>query len=236
MPEIVVLVPVYQRPQNVAPLIASFNRSRPKNARLVFVTSRGDEPEHQAIADAGADVLHYPGRRTNGDWAKKINYGYRHTDEPWILCGADDIRFHEGWDKALRRAMLTGKRVLGTEDLNPHANKNGIYSPHPMVARTYVEERGVVDRKGLIVCEQYSHNYPDRELAATAISRDEWLYVPDAILEHLHPAWTEHPADDTYLLGAQNAQTDYRLHLRRSRMWHREKKIRERALSKCRQC
>lgn len=123
--------------------------------------------------------------------------------------------------------MFTGKRVLGTSDLNPNTNPDGIYSPHPLVARSYAEEWGTVDRKGHIFCEAYDHNYPDRELAATAIARGEWLFVPDAVIEHLHPGWTSTEADSTYRLGARRAQRDYNLYLRRHRLWVREQKLRE---------
>jgi len=226
--DIVVLVPVYQRPGRVRSLLDSFDQSRPTNARLLFVASPGDTAELFALADLPHLVV--PFRQGRGDWAKKINWGYRHTTEPWLLCAADDIRFHKGWDRALRRAMKTGKRVLGTNDLNPHANPENIYSPHPLVARSYADERGTVDKRRRVVCEDYHHNYPDRELAATAISRDEWLYVPDAVLEHLHPGWTDTPADETYRLGARFGQRDYLLHVRRHRLWKREQRIRERAL------
>lgn len=226
--EIVVLVPVFQRPQNVYPLIASFDMSAAKHASLLFVASFNDRDELDALD--GVPHLVVPWRRNRGDWAKKINYGYKHTTEPWILCAADDVRFHRGWDKALRRAMLTGKRVFGTEDLNPHANKDGIYSPHPLVARSYADEYGTVDGPGRIMCEQYHHNYPDRELSATAIARDEWLYVPDAIVEHLHPGWTGTENDATYRLGARFGQRDYNLYVRRHKLWRQEKRMRERSL------
>jgi len=231
MPDtIVVLVPVYQRPHRVSHLLHSFRTSEPTDAHLVFIASANDREELDALNEHADMYLTVPFRQGRGDWAKKINWGYRHTTEPWLLCAADDIHFHPGWDRALRRAMKSGKRVLGTNDLNPHANPENIYSPHPLVARSYADERGTVDKRRRVVCEDYHHNYPDRELAATAISRDEWLYVKDAVLEHLHPGWTDTPADETYRLGARFDQRDYQLHIRRHRLWKREQRIRERAL------
>jgi hypothetical protein len=226
---IVVLVPVYQRPHRVSALIHSFENSRAKDAYLLFIASREDTEEIDALNEHTDMYLVHPDKRGRGDWAKKINHGYRQTSAPWMLLGADDIHFRPGWDSCLRRAAgRSGKRVLGTSDLNPNSNPVGIYSPHPLVARSYADERGVVDRKRQVVCEEYHHNYPDRELAATAISRDEWLYVPDAVIEHLHPGWTDTPNDHTYRIGAQHGQRDYRLHQRRHKLWDRERKLRER--------
>jgi hypothetical protein len=177
---------------------------------------------------AGIPHLLCPWRRGRGDWAKKINWGYKQTSAPWILLGADDVNFKPGWDTCLRRAFKrSGKRVLGTQDMNPNANPAGIYSPHPLVARSYADHYGVVDKKQQIVCEQYDHNYPDRELAATAIARDEWLFVPDAIIEHLHPSVTDTPDDNTYRLGAKMAQRDYQMYVRRHKLWERERRLRE---------
>ncbi len=226
---IVVLVPVYMRPHRVSSLIHSFENSSPKDAYLLFIASTEDTAQIDALNEHTNMYLVLPGNRTRGDWAKKINYGYRQTSAPWMLLAADDVHFKPGWDSALRRAAKrSGKRVLGTSDLNPHANPDGIYSPHPMVARSYADERGVVDKRKAVVCEMYHHNYPDRELSATAISRGEWLFVPDAVIEHLHPGWTDTPEDHTYRLGAQHGQRDYQMYIRRHRLWDRERKLRER--------
>ena len=35
--------------------------------------------------------------RTKGDYAAKINEGYRRSTEPLIFLGAIDIRFTPGW-------------------------------------------------------------------------------------------------------------------------------------------
>ena len=229
MPDpIVVLVPVYRRPHRVSSLIHSFLNSYPQNAALLFIASPEDKEQRDALDEHTSLYLTLPGNRSRGDWARKINYGYKHTDAPWMLLGADDIHFKPGWDSALRRAAATGKRVLGTADLNPHANPAGIYSPHPLVARSYADDYGVIDAKRQVVSEAYDHNFPDRELAATAIARDEWLFVPDAVIEHLHPGWTDTPIDDTYRLGALQGDKDYRLHQKRSRLWIKEQRLRER--------
>jgi glycosyltransferase involved in cell wall biosynthesis len=226
---IVVLVPVYKRPHRVSALIHSVRNSYPENAELLFIASPEDREQRDALEEHTDLYLVMPGNRTRGDWARKINYGYKHTDHPWMLLAADDIHFRPGWDTCLRRAAgRSGKHVLGTADLNPHANPDGIYSPHPLVSREYADQQGTVDRKKLVVSEAYDHNYPDRELSATAIARGEWLFVPDAVIEHLHPGWTNTPNDDTYRLGALHGDRDYRLHQKRSRLWIKEQRIRER--------
>ncbi len=220
MSSIVVVVPVYKRPHRVEPLVASFTESKPKKARIMFVASPEDREELAALEYAGVDHLVTEQRRRPGDWASKINLGYRNTTEDWIVCCGDDVHFHPKWDThLLLKAELTGARVIGTSDMNPRADSAGIYSPHPAVARSYADELGTVDGPGAIMCEVYDHNYPDRELAATAIWRKEWAFCRRAVLEHLHPAFSSAPPDATYRLGMRQFGRDGRMFRQRSRLW-----------------
>jgi hypothetical protein len=116
-------------------------------------------------------------------------------------------------------AVRTGARVIGTSDMNPRADEAGIYSPHPAIHRSYADEEGTVDGPGQIMCEAYDHNYPDRELAATAISRGEWAFCKRAVLEHLHPAFSKTKPDATYRLGMRQFGRDGRLFRQRSERW-----------------
>ncbi len=217
MSDLVVVVPVYRRPHRVEPLVESFNATKPK-ARILFVASPEDREGLAALA--GHDHLVTEQRRRTGDWASKINLAYRNTTEPWIVACGDDVHFHPRWDHhILLKAELSGARVIGTSDMNPRADAAGIYSPHPAVHRSYADELGSIDRRGEIMHEGYDHNYPDRELAATAIFRGEWAFCRRAVLEHLHPAFSKTPPDATYRLGMRQFGRDGRLFRQRSRLW-----------------
>lgn len=214
---IAVIVPVYKRPQRVQPLLESFHATNP-DAHLLFVASPEDRAELAALQDVPHLVM--PLRRRPGDWAAKINLGYRSTTDEWILACGDDVHFHRRWDVALLRcATKTGARVIGTHDLNERAAATGIYSPHPAVHRSYADELGTVDGPGQIMFEGYDHNYPDRELAATAIFRGEWAFCRQAVLEHLHPALGSGKQDATYRLGMRQFGRDGRLFRQRSGLW-----------------
>jgi hypothetical protein len=214
---IAVIVPVYRRPHRVQPLLESFHATNP-DAHILFVASPEDREELKALD--GIPHLVMPDRRRSGDWARKVNHGYRSTDDEWILACGDDVNFGRRWDHYL---MLwherTGKRVIGTSDMNPRADAKGIYSPHPCIHRSYADELGSIDRPGEIMHEGYDHNYPDRELAATAIARGEWAFCKRAVLEHLHPAFSKTPPDATYRLGMRQFGRDGRLFRERSKRW-----------------
>jgi hypothetical protein len=198
-------------------LLASFNATMP-DAHVLFVASPEDRAELAALE--GIPHLVMPWRRRPGDWAAKINLGYRSTDDEWILACGDDVHFGRRWDKYLMTcAQKTGARVIGTHDLNERAAAAGIYSPHPVIHRSYADELGTVDGPGQIMFEGYDHNYPDRELAATAIARGEWAFCKRAVLQHLHPALGQGKTDSTYRLGMRNFGRDGRLFRQRSRLW-----------------
>jgi glycosyltransferase involved in cell wall biosynthesis len=219
-----VLVPVLNRPQNVAPLVESFLAHCPPDSRLDFLVSAYDTAEMdeilvQHVNNIGRVWFWHP---VGTSWPKRINYGVAHVDADWYLCAADDITFTEGWWEATEQARGQGYGVIGTNDSatgtgNP-AVATQAHTCHPLVARWYVD-LGTWDRPGQIACEDYHHWYVDNEIVVTAKYRQAWCYVKEAILEHHHPYWKgvdNVPWDDTYTLGESRANEDKRTWIRRA--------------------
>ena len=118
MNQIAILVPVLNRPQNARPLVASALRSTKVRHSIVFLCSPGDDLEIKACRETVANVHVVDWEPGPGDWAKKINRGFAITSEEFVLLGADDLCFHEGWDMAvLGVARQSGAGVVGTNDL-----------------------------------------------------------------------------------------------------------------------
>jgi hypothetical protein len=218
---IVVAVPVLNRPGHVAPLIDALDWAETRTAsRLLFIVSPNDKAEIDAIEAAGGDYIVAGWEPEAGDYAKKINLAVRRTKEPWILMGADDICFCPNWsDIALRVAEQSGARVIGTNDVANPRVMNGSHSTHPLVARSYIEEYGTIDRKGIMLCEEYDHNYVDDELVWTAKARGEWAFAKEAEVPHSHPDWGTAPWDDTYTKGKAHFHEDQQLFTQRSVLW-----------------
>jgi hypothetical protein len=205
--EVVVLVPAVNRPKNVEPLSRSLRESGAPSARLLFILDPLDLEQLRAVNDADEDVLFC----NELSWPKRINYGYRHTQEPWMLLCADDVRFHPGWWQATEVPRRLGYKVIGTQDLgNPRVIK-GQHSTHPLVSRLYADYCGTIDGPGEVVHEGYRHWCVDDELVATAKSRGEWAFAQDAIIEHLHPYWGKSEWDEVYQLGESQAEQDVAL-------------------------
>lgn len=227
MTAIAVIVPVLNRPKNAHPLMASFKASNP-DARLTFVVTESDEAEIKAIRDAhgvtGLSNVNYvflAEEAGPGDYARKINVAYRNCDAPYVLCAADDLRFHEGWDTALlRKAEETGAGVIGSNDLGNAQVLAGKHSTHPLVHRSYIAEcGGAYGEPGVVYHEGYDHQWVDCELIELAKWRGCYAHAHDAVIEHLHPLWRKAEMDDTYRRAMAKGREDARLFQRRQKLW-----------------
>lgn len=196
MRSLVVLIPVLSRPHRVKPLVDSIRATAP-HARILFLTSAGHQGEYEAIGQVGCEPLlvspHKP-----GDYARKINAGYRATIEELIFLGADDLRFHPGWLEAAEAQLAPGVGVVGTQDLCNARVIRGEHSTHSLVTRAYADEFGTIDKLGEILHEGYAHEFVDDELIATAKARGAFAFAETSIVEHLHPMAGKAPLDAVY--------------------------------------
>lgn len=233
-----VVVPVLGRPANAPRVLASLRASQAQ-ARLLFVCSSYDHSELRACQRTGADLLVVDFPHGRGDWARKINAALLETSEPWLLLGADDLKFHPRWDtEALRAAEQSGCGVIGTNDLgNPYVQRGNL-ATHALVSRRYAMEEGTIDEQGKILHEGYWHNWVDAELTETARSRNQFAFARRSIVEHLHPHWGKAQMDATYELGLNQRrfETDRKLLIQRRKLWiagfrrnERKRPIRRRA-------
>lgn len=216
----VLLVPVLRRPRNVGPLVRSVRENTPEPHRLLFLVTAGDSEEIAAIEEAGAEYLATP-PAPRGDYARKINAGYAATSEPFLFLGADDLRFHPGWlsaGLALFEDPAIG--VVGTQDLAPTERaRTGQHATHSLVRRSYVDERGTIDRRGQVLHPGYWHEYVDDEFIATARARGAFAFAFDSVVEHLHPSWGKAPTDELYAQQRRRMSHGRALFARRRRLW-----------------
>jgi hypothetical protein len=200
----------------VGPLLASL---AVEPAPVLFLCSHGDNDTIRACKKSGEETLvdDFP---DHGQYAAKINRGYRETITPWVFCGASDLTFHDGW---LRQALTVADRVnagvVGTQDgANPWV-KRGMQSTHSLVRREYVQEFGsaTFDGTGEIYSETYDHQWVDVELVETAKLRGRWAFAKRSYVSHSHPHWGTAENDATYEKATRATMADRELHVRRMR-------------------
>lgn len=219
MSDVVVVVPVLDRPQRVVPLIESHTASgAAPRGRLLFVANRHDRREIAALSAAGAEVL------LAGDdevsYPAKVAAAYRATTEPHLFLAADDVHFHPGWLDAAMAKMTGNVRVVGTNDLGNPRVLAGDHSTHTLVARSYCDSPGATaDRSGTVLHAGYGHWFVDDELVQVAQARGVYAHAAQAVVEHLHPYHGKAPSDRTYRRGERSRIRDRRLFDRRVALW-----------------
>lgn len=214
---VAVLVPMLGRHHHIGPLLESIRTTCP-TATVLFGCSPSDRQVIDELQQRGERFFTVPGPRP-GDYARKINEGYRRTTEPVLFLAASDLRFHAGWWQAIEAALVPGVGVVGTNDLGSPRVIAGEHSTHSAVTREYVEQFGLIDQPGLVLFEGYEHEYVDDELVQTAMSRGAWAFAADAHVEHLHPSWGKAPTDRLYRQQRQRMRRSRALFEERRQLW-----------------
>ena len=217
--EITIQIPVLNRPHRAAEVCASIFAHSVVEVEVIFICSPDDSAEIAACEATGERVVIVPWDPGNGDFAAKQNWLFPSLSAPYLLLGADDLEFTDGWDeRALQVAQRTGAGVIGiNDDANPLV-KRGRHATHPLVARSYISEVGGTwhDGPGIIYHEGYAHQYVDTELCAAAMQRGQWAFSFGSTVRHLHPLYDRRtPMDDTYRKALGDAHADKQLYLAR---------------------
>jgi glycosyltransferase involved in cell wall biosynthesis len=208
---VAILVPVLNRPANVAPLIESIRTTTPDPYRVLFICDPGDTAEQDAIAAVGGWMIS-PG----GSYASKIRAGIDATDEPLLFMGADDLRFRPGWLEEAR-AMMPAAQVVGVND-GIHRPRRLTHATHFLMTREYAELPCIDGSPGPLA-QCYDHSWVDDELIATATKRGVYAYAKTSRVKHLHPMCRTAADDATYKLGRARFAQDRKTFARRMRLW-----------------
>lgn len=217
MGDLVILVPMLGRPHTVGPLLQSIDATAP-HARVLFLVSPHDRAVHQVIDRLRRERMTVPYTRI-GDYARKINTGYRATSEPHIFLGACDLRFHPGWYEAVIAKLGKGIGVVGTNDLGSPRVMAGEHATHSLITREYADEQGTVDQPGQVLFEGYAHEFVDDELVGTARKRGAFAFAFDSHVEHLHPSWGKNRPDALYRQHHQRMRHSRPLFETRRALW-----------------
>jgi hypothetical protein len=212
---VTILVPARGRPQHLEPLLESIHST--VEADVLFLVSSNDARVIQRLDALRQTYLLSPPQRV-GDYARKINTGYRHCTTPLVFLGATDLKFHKGWFEAATAKLTNGIGVVGTNDLGNSRTQTS-HSTHSLVTREYVEQYGTIDEAGKILHEGYVHEFVDDELIMTARKRKAYAHASDSFVEHLHPDWGKGEMDASYRQQKSRMRESIGLYRSRSRLW-----------------
>ena len=73
--------------------------------------------------------------------------------------------------------------------------------------------------RGVVLCEDFIHQYCDDCLRHVAQFRNRWAFATDAVVEHLHPGAGKAPTDETYAIGNAAGAHDREVFMSRRHLW-----------------
>lgn len=204
-----ILIPVLGRPEKVEPLYRNIVEVTDVPHHVLFLCSHGDRAEIEAVEAVDADYLTLRAPPAKGQYAKKINLGYRETKGEWLALCADDVIFHPHWATTALAAAADRFSVVALNDKANSFVRSGLLATHALVRRSYVDDPGCsLDGPGVIYHEGYSHNFVDCELSVLARKRGVFVYSSGAILRHIHPLFGTTARDFTYDVGLRDFDKD----------------------------
>lgn len=219
--DLAILVPVLRRPRRVAPLLATLAATiRDDPVSVVFIADPDDHAEHVAVQHARVFMGSSFGVRLmicGGTYPEKINEAVRHTEEPYIFFGADDLHFRAGWYESAKKHIDAGAEVVGVNDLIPRRPTRREHATHFLVTRRYALQPTIDGGRGPFHTG-YSHNFCDDEFIGTAKRRGVYVYAEECQVQHQHPM-VGGADDEVYERGRASWTRDKRLYQKRVRLW-----------------
>lgn len=218
-----IVVPVLARPWRIRPVLESIKRAT-VDPHVLLVASSHDTAVQMACAEASQIIasmawITIPYQEV-GDYARKCNYAYLISSEPFLFTAADDLEFHPGWlEAAMEKMADPAIGVVGTQDLCNYLVLQGVHSTHSLIRRTYVDRFGLIDQPGLVLNPDYPHEFSDDEVVETAKHRKAWAFAPGAIVEHLHPSCGKAEWDDLYNDNSERNRVGSALFHQRRHLW-----------------
>lgn len=216
-PLISVIVPTYGRAYKLAGVSANIHAATESPCEVIFSVEPDDTGSQEAVNGLPGDRLHVSTRKAT--YFGAVNSAFPHIRGRYFFTGADDLRFHPGWDTQVLGVMKDGTLVGGTNDLLNYHVQQGVQSTHIFIDRTYIEDTGGVmgEPPGTVFHEGYWHGYGEAEFCVTAIWRDVFAPCLSSVVEHLHWQAGKSPHDAVYERNDRLGAGDHDLTMERTR-------------------
>lgn len=182
-----ILVPSRGRPDNLRRLYRSLLQTTEGEWELLVrldeddpLRAEYDQPPHQLNVTAPRGLM-------SQLWNDLIPFALGDV----LMMGGDDIAFSTpGWDALVREALPEDLiTVVHGNDLSPNSATIGT---HPFVSREWVETLGY------LTPPYFESDYVDLWLCEVADALGRRVYLPDVVIEHLHPGFGKAEWDSTY--------------------------------------
>lgn len=211
--DLTVYVPTKGRPQNAIRLQKAFYDTTTLNTRVLFILSDNDK-ELKNYLDAGLDefVVVSPARP---GFVNPVNLGYLHDRRKHYsyavgFMGDDHLPRTPAWDEKMVNALLhmKGGFVYGDDLLQGEA-----------IPTSIVMSSEIPLTLGYITLPTLKHLYADNFWLDMGKAVNRIKYMPDVVIEHLHPAVGKAFTDAGYIFSSsfdldQSDRKEYQRYLK----------------------
>lgn len=204
MTELAVVVPTRSRPQNVTLVLDAWRRTGAfGTADLVFVVDQDDAryKQYRQVLDSAPEPLVLEFK----DWqplVPKLNRAASALERMGkysavAFCGDDHLPATPGWAQRLvGEHLLNGAKIVYGRD--------GFQDEK--LPTWWSMSSSVVKALGGMVPSEVQHLYCDNVVKTLGEKADALTYLPDVLIEHVHPFAGKGTVDDQYLRVNRNEQ------------------------------
>jgi hypothetical protein len=190
--DLVVFVPSRGRPDACRDLVATFDDTCGEDTRLVFAVDR-DDPELSGYVGLGElDGVTVFINDNLGSMNRALNAVCRRfmKEFPFVGFMGDDHRPRtDRWDQWLLESLTSnpGAVVYG----------NDLFQAHKLPTQVFMDSR-IVRTLGWFAPPEMSHMYLDNFWLELGRRLGTLTYLPDVVIEHMHPVAHKGEWDETY--------------------------------------
>jgi len=210
MTELLVIVPTYNRPQSVERTLEAFGKTCQKNTSVLFVVDQTDPKLGEYVGkvrDFGGDLLITETRGMINALNRGADFAVERGHHNLAFFGDDHLPRTVGWDRRYLEVLnRPGFQMVYGDDL-----LQGEVMP-TQVALT----SELIQELGWLAPPQFKHLCVDLVWLEIGKALDRITYLPDVVIEHMHPANGKAEFDEDYArvnaseIVSQDAQEFYR--------------------------
>lgn len=210
MPDLLVIVPSRGRPENAERLAEAFAATCTADTRLLFAIDNDDptRDRYPVYPEYGYEVLFC------GSWqpmVPKLNLVAGSQPRKWPVLGFmgdDHLPRAHGWDTL----MLDALREMGTGVVYGDDLLQG-----ERLCSAWVMTSDIVRALGRMVPAPVDHMYSDNSVMELAKAANCLRYLPDVVIEHVHPLAAKTDWDEGY--KRVNSPQQYAIDEAKFRTW-----------------
>lgn len=181
-----ILVPSRGRPQRAAEMVASVKATAAGLAKVVVYVDDDDATQPEYVLRLGQHVLTGP----RLGYTRTLNIlAEMYWDHDTILGAfGDDVLFRsEGWDEVVERTLATPGLAYGNDLIHGENHPSAVFMSS-IIAR----------HLGWLAMPGTSHQWADDAWKTLGQRTKTLRYMPDVVVEHMHPGVGKADWDDTY--------------------------------------